>query len=34
MGLRFEYAAALFKKSTIQRWSQYFERVIDEMLAN
>ncbi|MGF0004876.1 amino acid adenylation domain-containing protein [Bacillus altitudinis] len=33
VGLRFEYAAALFKKSTIQRWSQYFERIIDEMLA-
>ena len=33
VGLRFEYAAALFKKSTIQRWSQYVERIIDEMLA-
>ena len=33
VGLRFEYAAALFKKSTILRWSQYFERIIDEMLA-
>lgn len=33
VGLRFEYAAALFKKKTIQRWSQYFEQIIDEMLA-
>ncbi|WP_458110063.1 amino acid adenylation domain-containing protein [Bacillus zhangzhouensis] len=33
VGLRFEYAAALFKKSTIQRWSRYFEQIIDEMLA-
>ena len=33
VGLRFEYATALFKKSTIQRWSRYFEQIIDEMIA-
>ncbi|MBD3860021.1 amino acid adenylation domain-containing protein [Bacillus sp. 28A-2] len=33
VGLRFEYATALFKKRTIQRWSRYFEQIIDEMLA-
>ncbi|MCI2455326.1 condensation domain-containing protein, partial [Listeria monocytogenes] len=33
VGLRFEYAAALFKKSTIQRWSMYIEKIIDDMLA-
>ncbi|AVM22674.1 non-ribosomal peptide synthetase [Bacillus pumilus] len=33
VGLRFEYAAALFKKKTIQRWSRYVEQIIDEMLA-
>ncbi|QGX67144.1 amino acid adenylation domain-containing protein [Bacillus sp. ms-22] len=33
VGLRFEYAAALFKKSTIQRWSRYFEQIIDELMA-
>ncbi|PCK23179.1 non-ribosomal peptide synthetase, partial [Bacillus pumilus] len=34
VGLRFEYATALFKKSTIQRWSRYFEQIIDEMMAH
>ncbi|MEN2451143.1 condensation domain-containing protein, partial [Bacillus sp. JR_15] len=33
VGLRFEYATALFKKKTIQRWSRYYEQIIDEMLA-
>ncbi|MBQ4816178.1 non-ribosomal peptide synthetase [Bacillus pumilus] len=33
VGVRFEYATALFKKKTIQRWSRYFEQIIDEMLA-
>ncbi len=32
VGVRFEYATALFKKETIQRWSRYFEQIIDEML--
>ncbi|MGE1211867.1 non-ribosomal peptide synthetase [Bacillus pumilus] len=32
VGVRFEYATALFKKKTIQRWSRYFEQIIDEML--
>nr|WGD97995.1 condensation domain-containing protein [Bacillus safensis] len=33
VGLRFEYAASLFKKSTIQRWSRYIEKIIDDMVA-
>ncbi|OLP65658.1 Surfactin synthase subunit 2 [Bacillus pumilus] len=32
VGVRFEYATALFKKRTIQRWSRYFEQIIDEMM--
>ncbi|MFJ5966177.1 amino acid adenylation domain-containing protein, partial [Bacillus sp. NPDC093026] len=33
MNLHFEYATALFKKNTIQRWSRYFEQIVDEMIA-
>ncbi|MFS0655871.1 amino acid adenylation domain-containing protein [Bacillus sp. 179-C3.3 HS] len=33
VGVRFEYATALFKKNTIERWSRYFVQLLDEMMA-